>query len=80
MQRQYPMTQVSLLGGYPENGFPASGFYGVDSTLATMQNNTASSGNSSASPAQVEMPNMRTLVVAFLAIVGSVALWHFYMR
>lgn len=83
MLAQYPMSSVPNLQGFPEAGYPASSFYGIDSTLAGMNAMSASSGaaGSLSALAQPAMqPNMRTLVVALLAVVGAVALWHMYMK
>lgn len=88
MLRQYPMTTVPNLQGFPENGYPVSAYYGIDSTLASMSaqspGGTATSGgkkSDSLMPNPSLGPgNYRTVIVAFLLIVGAVTLWHFYMK
>ena len=83
MLAQYPMSTVPNLQGFPEAGYPASSFYGIDSTLAAMNSMSASSGASgslSALNQPAVQPNMRTLIVSLLAVVGAVFLWHVYMK
>lgn len=83
MLAQYPMSTVPNMQGFPEAGYPASSFYGIDSTLAALNSMSASSGSQgslSALNQPTTQPNFRTLIVALLIIVGSIALWHMYMR
>jgi hypothetical protein len=85
MTPQYPMSTVPNLQGFPEAGYPASAFYGINSTLAAMNgmgassSATASGGNLSVLAEPVQQPTMRTLVVALTLVVGGVFLWHTYM-
>jgi hypothetical protein len=80
MLAQYPMSTVPNLQGFPEAGYPASSFYGIDSTLAGINAMGASSGSLSTLNAPAQQPNMRTLVVALVIVVASVWLWHAYMK
>ena len=82
------MTTVPNLQGFPENGYPVSAYYGIDSTLATMTSmspgaSATSGGKKSDSlmPAPALGPgNYRSVIIAFLLVIGAVALWHFYMK
>jgi hypothetical protein len=79
-----PMTVVPNLQGFPENGYPVSAYYGIDSTLQQINTYTgsgnAASGNDSLMPKPTSPYKYRTLITAFLIVVGAVVLWHYYMK
>jgi len=83
MQKQFPMTSVPNLQGYPENGFPVSAYYGVDSTLAVMGTNSASSATGGASALVQQLDpsaKFRQLAIVLLCVVGAYVLWHFFTK
>lgn len=81
MVKQYPMTRVGPLQGFPEDGYPMSAYYGINASLAEQTDNTASASATGGKSGSILPGNgsIRTLIVAFLAVVGAVALWHAYM-
>lgn len=78
-----PMTQVPNTQGYPDLGYPASAYYGINSTLANFDTFSASSsavsgeGPTSLMPTQTRFSG---LVVAFLIAIGAVVLWHVFYK
>ena len=74
------MSTVPNLQGFPEAGYPASSFYGIDSTLASVNSMSPSSGSLSVLASPQSQPNMRTIVVSLVIVVGAVFLWHAYMK
>lgn len=84
MRPQFPMTSVPNLQGFPENGYPVSAYYGVDSSLATVNqqspSGSASGGSASLMPGPTSPNQFRDLVIAFSLVIGAVVLWHYYMK
>lgn len=87
MMKQYPMASVPNLQSYPENGYPVQAFYGVESSLPTLQQNSpsinaaVSSGSTALSQAVLgPVDKYRQLITVFLLVVAGYALWHFYTR
>lgn len=83
MFKQFPVTQVPNTQGFPDNAYPASAYYGINSTLASFDTFSASSsavngeGPNSLMPAQGKTSG---LVVAFLIVLGAVVVWHVYYK
>jgi hypothetical protein len=83
MMFNVPMTQVPNTQSFPDNAYPASAYYGVNSTLASFDQFGGSAsavqgeGPSSLMPAQTRYGG---LVTAFLVVIGAVVLWHFYYK
>jgi hypothetical protein len=78
MQAQLPMDRVPALQSFPEMGFPIAAYYGIDSSLATMQQNSASSstplGNmTSGSTTQVVFTVLGVVLVGYI-------LFHVYQK
>ena len=79
MKPSFPTDRVPNLQSFPENGYPIEAYYGVDSSLPTMQVGTASS---SSKTGIVNSPTDRkrlAFVVLFL-VVGAYAMFHFYNK
>ena len=78
-----PMTQVPNTQGFPDNGYPASSYYGINSTLTNFDTFSASAsavggdGNTSLMPAQTRHGG---LVAAFVIVLLAVVLWHMYYK
>lgn len=78
-----PQTQVPNTQGFPDNAFPASAYYGINSTLTNFDTFTASAsgvngqGNTSLMPSQVRTSG---LVTAFLIVIAAIILWHFFYK
>lgn len=78
-----PMTQVPNTQGFPDNAYPASAYYGINSTLTNFDTFSASSSavngatNTSLMPTQTRTSG---LVVAFLVVLAAVVLWHFFYK
>lgn len=79
MMKSFPMDRVPNLQSFPENGFPISAYYGVDSTIPDIQANSASSGdkNKSSLPPTDKKRLLITIVVIVLA---TYALFHWYNK
>jgi len=83
MMKNFPQTNVPNTQAFPDNAYPASAYYGINSTLtATNQFGASSSavapqGDTSLMPAQVSSGG---LVVAFLLVIGAVVLWHYFYK
>lgn len=83
MMKNFPVTSVPNTQSYPDNAYPASAYYGINSTLTSFDTFSGSSsavngeGNTSLMPSQV---NTRGLVVAFLVVIAVVFLWHYYYK
>lgn len=78
LQTQVPNTQA-----FPDNAYPASAYYGINSSLTNFDTFGASASAVSGATNTSLMPSQtRTsgLVVAFLVVLGAVALWHFYYK
>lgn len=79
----FPLTQVPNTQGYPDNAYPASAYYGINSTLTAFDTFGGSAsavngeGPTSLMPAQ---SNLSGLVVAFLAVLGALFVWHMYYK
>jgi hypothetical protein len=84
MRPNFPMTTVPNLQGFPENGYPVAAYYGVDSSLATVNqaspSGRATGGNASLMPGPASPNQFRDLVIAFFLVIGAVVLWHYYMK
>lgn len=84
MTPKFPMSSVPNLQGYPENGYPVSAYYGVDSTLMGVNSmspsGSATGGTASLMPAPTSPHQFRDLVIAFVLVIGAVMLWHYYMK
>ena len=79
-----PFTSVPNTQSFPDNAYPASAYYGINSTLAAFNTGGASGGvggdnggSNSLMPAQM---NTQGLVIAFLLVIGAVVAWHLYYK
>jgi hypothetical protein len=81
-----PTTQVPNTQSFPDNAYPASSYYGINSTLANFDTFTASASaagngiagsNTSLMPTQTHMPG---LMVAFVIVIAAAFAWHFYYK
>jgi len=83
MQFQFPTSSVPNTQSFPDNAYPASAYYGINSTLTAFDTFGASAGaaNSSGStslmPAQTKMSGLMT---AFIVVILAVVAWHFYYK
>lgn len=86
MLLQVPTSQVPNTQSFPDNAYPASAYYGINSTLANFDTFTASAsaagngisgGNTSLMPAQTRTSS---LMVVFLVVIGAAIAWHFYYK
>jgi len=78
-----PMSQVPNTQGFPDNAYPASAYYGINSTLTNFDTFSASAsavngeGATSLMPAQTRTSG---LVVAFVVVLAALVLWHFFYK
>jgi hypothetical protein len=83
MMLNYPVTSVPNSQAFPDNAFPASAYYGINSTLADTTAFSPSSSATNADGTMSLMPsqmNMSGLVIAFLIGIGVLGLWHYYYK
>lgn len=80
MIKNFPMTSAPNTQSYPEMGFPASAYYGIDASLQEQRAFTASGSQQSGLTAIQNGATPRTLVVVVLIVLGAGLLWHFYYR
>jgi hypothetical protein len=84
MTPKFPVSSVPNLQAYPENGFPVSAYYGIDSTLAGVNgmspSSSATGGTASLMPQPATPNQFRDLVIVFGLVIGAVVLWHYYMK
>lgn len=83
MMLNFPVTSVPNTQAFPDNAYPASAYYGINSTLADTSSFSASSSATNADGTLSLMPsqsNYSGLVVAFLVAIAAIVLWHFYYK
>lgn len=89
MMKNYAVTSVPNTQSFPDNAYPASAYYGINSTLADMTSMSAS-GNAGSTPTGAQsgataslMPyqtNIRGLILVFVIVLAVIALWHWYYK
>lgn len=78
-----PQSQVPNTQAFPDLGYPASAYYGINSTLTNFDTFTASASaingqdNTSLMPAQSRTSG---LMVAFIIVLAALFAWHFFYR
>lgn len=83
MMANFPVTSVANTQSFPDNAYPASAYYGINSTLADTTAFSASSSATNADGTMSLMPsqtNVSGLVIAFLVAIAAIVLWHYYYR
>lgn len=83
MMKNFPVTSVPNTQSFPDNAYPASGYYGINSTLSSMDSMSASSSALNGDATGSLMPsqaNWQGIVVAFILVIGAVFAWHMYYK
>lgn len=83
MQFQFPTSSVPNVQAYPNNAYPASGYYGINSSLEAFDTFGASAGAANASGSTSLMPSqthISGLMTAFVIVIIAVVAWHFYYK
>lgn len=80
MLKNYPMTSAPNTQSYPEMGYPASGYYGIDSSLQEQRAFTASGSSPVGLTALQDQAQPRTLIVVIALVVLAGLAWHFYYK
>lgn len=75
------MTTAPNTQSYPEMGYPAAAYYGINASLQEQKAFTASSGSANSTTALAASgASNRTLIVAVLIVLAVAAIWHFYYK
>jgi len=80
MQKVVPMDRVPNMQSFPESGYPVAAYYGVDTTLTSMQAGTASSGTAGSTAPSAMLPAHRVrllcTILGFIFIAYMIFHWY----
>lgn len=80
MMKSFPVTSVPNTQSYPEMGFPAAAYYGIEASLQEQRAFSASGNSGSGLAPSAQSASPRTLVTIIVVVLLAGLAWHWYYR